>query len=122
MPVEKTNWDEVVSKLIRMTENGQLRWSVDPRLNGLREGVVGRAYAASFHERVIAIYEIRYKSYRDEDTWDWDTGVVVEFIDNDANSEWQLPSSPKFWKLLDVVKFQVAGVDKLLKELLAESS
>ena len=121
MPVEQA-WPEVVSKLILLTENGKLKWSADPRLNKLREIVVGRAFAANFHERTIAIYEMRYKSYRDEDTWDWDSGLVLEFIDEDGNSEWQIPSSPNLWKLLDVVKFQVAGVNKILKELLAEPS
>ena len=47
----------------------------------------------------------------------WNTGVVLEFIDEKGNNIWTFPDVKGLRDLLNSVKYQIAGVDDFLNDL-----
>ena len=112
----------VVRKLLSLTAAQKLAWSVDERLLRGRENVLGHVYTAKFGGSTFAIHEFQYQHFYDEDQWDWVPSVRLELIDLDGRLLYEFRVDQDMGtarQLLEAVRRQAAGVDDLVKRLLA---
>jgi hypothetical protein len=111
-----------VEKLIELTRNGELRWRPSHELCRRRSGTnfFGPAYIADVDGKQVAVFEYRFQNFTDVDEWHWDTGVTVEFVDQNYETEWVWPSPPGRFALLDAVRYQASEADDFLNRFLAK--
>lgn len=121
MTTDEKEWDGATRVLIRLTQDGELKWRIDNNLPKKREHIVGRAYVAPYESKMIAIYQYKYQYYKDEDDYDWLNDVAIEFVDDDGDCEWQWPKVESRWELLEAVRYKNSGAGSFLKTLLAKS-
>ncbi len=114
-------WTMAVKKLIQMTRDGELRWRPSHELCGRckETDIVSPAYLAEVDGKRVAIFEYRFMSFTDAEVWHWDTGVTIEFVDQNHESEWVWPSPQGRFELLDAVRYQAAEADDFLNRFLA---
>jgi hypothetical protein len=111
-------WEPVVEKLIEQTISGKVQWWPESKLDEVRENVVGDGYCAEVMGRRIAAYEFRYKRYSDEDLWEWDEDVAVEFVDADCKLLWRWPGVSNRYRLVDAIRYQHANAKQFANEFL----
>ncbi len=115
----ESQWEKAIKKLLDLTHSRKLEWTTLELLE--RDGIQGHAYVAAVQDRFIAVYEFQYKSYHDEDSWEWDNEVAIEFVDNNFNLEWRWPASPLRWRLLDEIRFQSSHASDFIEKFLEEA-
>lgn len=135
---EKKKWIEAVSKLIQLTQKGELSWDVvrgDEALVPVVDGVE-LVFVTDFRGRTLRLYK-RTKQVEGPEAGDLVVGssawqalpisrdypfqverVVLEFVDNLGNSLWKFPYTDALDDLYEAVEYQVAEVDEFLNELL----
>ena len=111
-----------VDKLIQMTRDDELHWLPSHDLCRRRSDTdfVGPAYLTDVDGKKVAIYEYRFQSFTDADEWHWDTGVTIEFVDQNYEPEWVWPSAKGRFGLLDAVRYQTSAADDFLNRFLAK--
>jgi hypothetical protein len=112
------NWDPAVEKLIEHTLSNRITWNPHPGLSSQRDEVKGEVYTARVQERLVAVYEYRFRSYDDLDAWDWTDDVAIEFITHDGTLEWRWPQSAHRWRLLDSIRYQRSQAGSFLESFL----
>ena len=118
MPTED-NWNEAARRLTVLTELGAVSWDDNRWSPTIRDGVVGDGvYGALYTNKWLMVYEYRYKAYIDEDRWDWQNDVAVEFVNEHGDLQWRWPKIPYRIRLLDAIRCKAAGADSFLKQLL----
>lgn len=120
-------WEEAVAKLVRMTESGQISWQPTYKLHERRghgAEIVGPAYVADVQGKRVAVYEFGYDEDESSDSSsaDWDSGVAMEFVDENFETEWVWPASGERWALLEAIRYRASGADRFLDAFLAEGS
>ena len=123
-------WEEATTKLIELTEQGVIHWSIDARLperrnetferTGRDVRVEGPVHVAEVNGKRLAVYEIRTLDL-DEDgrvRGCLGTNVVIEFINPDLETEWSWPSPMNRYELLESIRFQQSNAKGFLMELL----
>ena len=119
MPTDQ-DWAPAVKKLVALTESGKLTWDRFIGFPPRAEEIVGDALSAFVQARRIAVYEYRFKSYQDEDTWSWETEVAIEFVTDSGDLEWRWPATRYRWLLMDAIRSQRAKAPEFLRDFLAE--
>jgi hypothetical protein len=131
MSTEKNKWVDAVAKLIQLTQEGELKWTIDepPTLFSKRPNTrVEVVFVAKYGEKSLRLYERRFQEeFIDFDEFEmrpvpkveWRKVVVLEFIDDNGNGLWAFPSVEALNDLMSAVQYQVAGVKDFLTELLA---
>lgn len=131
MSTEKSKWVEAVAKLIQLTQQGELKWTIDEPPVSFSKGPNARVeivFVAKYGEKSLRLYERRFQEeFVDFDEFEmrpvpkteWRKAVVLEFIDDFGNSLWTFPSVEALNDLMSAVQYQVAGVKDFLTELLA---
>ena len=135
MSTEKRDpWKDAITRMISLTESGEIGWSLSTSIRSKRENVVGEVYTARYLEREIAVYEYRYKQYQsraatpmspiflhelDPDRWFWANSVSVEFVTVNGEVDWRWPTTPNHFALLDAIRRQHSGADVFLRKLLS---
>ena len=120
-------WEEATRKLIRLTEAGELNWANDHALADRRQDdmpVVGPAYTAEASGKRISVFEVRNLHW-DEDghllPWTG-TNVVIEFVDENGETEWVWPSPKGRYELLEAIRYQQSNAGTFLESFLATES
>ncbi|MDB5348324.1 MAG: hypothetical protein JWP89_6701 [Schlesneria sp.] len=114
-------WTMAAEKLIALTQAGEVQWQPSQDISRRRStaDIVGPAYVAEVDGKQIAVFEYQFKNFHDEDEWHWDTGVTVEFVDENYDTEWVWPSTGgSRFALLDAVRYQAAAADDFLSRFL----
>ncbi len=131
MSTEKNKWVDAVAKLIKLTQEGELKWTIDdppPNFSTRPNARVEVVFVAKHGEKSLRLYEKRFQEeFVDFDEFEmrpvpkveWRKVVVLEFIDDSGNSLWRFPSVEALNDLISAVQYQVAGVKDFLSELLA---
>jgi hypothetical protein len=115
----KLEWTDALEKIIILTKSGNLNWSKNQFLTSIRENdSVDIIYSTSVMNHIIIVYEYRYKKYSDEDNWDWDNEVAIEFVDLEGNLEWQWPTMPNRFNLIDAIRYNISGAGNFLRDFL----
>lgn len=120
MPTDQ-DWAPAVAKLVALTESRELTWDRFFHTPPRDHDIVGDTmFRANVQGRYIAVYEYRFKTYEDEDTWSWETEVAVEFVKSEGELQWRWPATSYRWALIDAIRAQVAGAPQFLEKFLAE--
>lgn len=131
MSVEKNKWIDAVAKLLKLTQDGELTWSVqEPPASFTKRpnSSVDVVFVAKHGDKLLRLYEKRFQEdvvdfdqfqLRQVMTTEWKKTVVLEFIDGNGNTLWVFPYVQALQDLASSVQYQVAGVKDFLAELLA---
>jgi len=131
MSTEKNKWIDAVAKLLKLTQDGDLSWSVqEPPVSFTKRpnSRVDVVFVAKYGDKLLRLYEKRFQEdvidfdefqLRQVMTTEWKKTVVLEFIDGNGNSLWVFPYVQALNDLVSSVQYQVAGVKDFLAELLA---
>lgn len=131
MSTEKNKWVDAVAKLIKLTQEGELKWTIDDPPSHFSKRPNARVevvFVAKYGEKRLRLYEKRFQEeFVDFDEFEmravpkveWRKTANLEFIDENGNSLWGFPSVEALNDLISAVQYQVAGVKDFLTELLA---
>ncbi len=115
-------YTQLVSKLTELTQSKQIEWNRNASPASLQspDNKVDIVYVTDFKDKKLRLYEERYKYFTDEDEFHWADRVILEFIDQFNRHVWQFPEIRTIWDLLRAVKYEEAGVDSFIKQILEE--
>lgn len=141
MASEKEQYIDAVVKLIKLTQEGKIKWTPQKPRDSLNRDagmIVDVFYSTQYNDRRLGLYESRYKveapasgtlsgfsgidfsrlfglSYPY-----WTSKVVLEIIDDSGKSLWTFPDVSGLSDLLNAVKYQVADVKGLIEDILKD--
>jgi hypothetical protein len=116
-------YDKIVEKLARDTAQGDVKWSVVPYGAIDRNNVVGLVYQASVKGQDIVVYEYRYKHYDDQENWEYEREVAIEFtIGGGYALELRFPPTRARWSLLENIRAQASGAEDFARKFLTNDS
>ena len=105
-------------RLMEETSLGRIQWKLGDVPSGLTTGtenVFTLFVETEFKQTRIAMYQVRYKYYHDEDEWSWAEVVVLAILDDYDRVLWESESDePEIRELYRIVRRNVSGVNKLL--------
>ncbi len=112
-------WVQLVADLIERTQENRLKWSsYVPKQNPNIQMV----YRTTHKDKGLRLYKIEPHTSTDNGPFGGIFGVrervVLEIIDAQQNPVWKVPDNPALNDLLEAVRYQVAGVDEFLTDLL----
>jgi len=138
MNAESSKWVEVASKLIKLTQEGRLKWKKaigDYSLDNIEN--TDLAFVTQYKNKTLRIYRFRYKVeaptaglssisnfstaisiYGERKYPYWASAVVLEFIDDQGNSLWKFPDTKALDDLYSSIQYTVAGVSDFLEDIL----
>lgn len=110
---------KLIDHLVELTQTGQINWvrDIPPRQILTTHNRIQQVYVTFYNGKNIRLYEEMYKYFTDEDEYYWQTQLVLEFIDENANSIWQFPQTSNGWDLLNAVKYRDANVDAFINDI-----
>src|SRR5690606_4470053 len=85
--------------------------------------VINPVYVAEYANKTIAVYEYRTRVFTDEDTWNWESGVSIEFVELDIDGVthdlrlrrlWRWPETAGARPLLEAIRYQSVQADDFL--------
>ncbi|MCR1025776.1 hypothetical protein NQT66_13215 [Cellulophaga baltica] len=119
---DKKNITNLVVKLNKMTQNGELNWSSHNSRLALndQEETVDKIYRTSYKGKYFRLFKYRSRDYTDEGVFYWITGWRLEITDENYNAEWTFPEERAVTDLYDSVRYQIVDVDDLLNELFSD--
>jgi len=135
MSEKQNKWVEAITKLIKLTQEGNLIWSPKTGMDANREDYrVDTFFVSKYKNKILRLYKCNYRI--DEpgplsqitsifsDTKRkypyWTSSITLEFIDDVGNTIWTFPYSNVLKDLLEAVRYQVAGVDDFIKDILED--
>jgi hypothetical protein len=112
MPDETKQWIDAIAKLTRLTQEGSLVWSATRDAPGAR----GATFYAEYKGKPMRLYRSIRPMFGG---FGGDREVMIlEFVDASGNSLWAFPETPAIDDLYEAVKYQVAGVQSFLDDIL----
>jgi hypothetical protein len=123
---EKNRWVDAVTRMIELTQQGKLIWSVEyiPAPDDGDRTMV--AFLARYKDKLIRLYKGRIRLEYDDlarvretmfPSPTWATKIVLEFVNTDGETLWTFPEVEALSDLLSAVQYQVAGVGDFLDEI-----
>ena len=113
---------QLITKLIRETAKGNVEWEVKnpPRsLNSETEQSVPLYLQADYKGKLLGVYDLRTKSYTDEDKFYWSESIGFCIVDAKGRVVWEsVERSPALLDLFNSAREQASGIDDILSELL----
>jgi hypothetical protein len=122
---EKNRWVDAVTRMIELTQQGKLPWSVEylPAPDEDDKQIV--AFQSLYKDKLIRLYKKTVRVQHDRETMfprsTWTTKVFLEFINADGETLWTFPEVDALSDLLSAVQYQVAGVADFLDEIFNET-
>jgi hypothetical protein len=120
---EENKFIKAIAKLIELTQDGTLKWTVSRETKELTKGtdnVIDLAYLAQEEVRQLRLYELKYKDYLDEFNFNWGNQPVLEIVDDLGHAAWTFPHNRALADLLEAVRYQTSGVDEFIDRLLSK--
>ena len=117
--VERNKWIVLVAKLLEATQEDKIRWASQqpPDAIFLSGERADKVYITEFLDRKFRIYDYSFKSWQDDERFEWQEGLKLEFIDDAGHSQFEVPTVAGIGDLLAAVKYQTADIDKFLQDL-----
>jgi hypothetical protein len=69
------------------------------------------------HSR-IATYPYKYRSWYDEEHFDWVDDVAIELVEHDGGKLWRFPDVGQRFALLEAIEYRVSGAEGFVKSYL----
>ncbi|WP_430317828.1 hypothetical protein [Pseudomonas nitroreducens] len=113
--------ERLILQVLRDTSKGDVNWQVgDPPESLIRgtDNYIPLYLEAKYKGKDIAVYEVRYKYYRDEDDWSWSADVKFIMLSGDVVVLETDSYSPALSQLFTAARSDAAGLDDLLDDLL----
>lgn len=115
---------QLITKLIRETAKGNLKWNVEdaPRsLNYETEQSVPLYLQTEYKDKILGVYDLRYKHFTDVDEYYWSESIGFCIIDDKGRVVWESKEfSPALLDLFNTAREQAAGIDDILDDLLSD--
>lgn len=111
-------WNDAAIKLAELTRAGDVKWSSNPAMAKLREDAVGSVFVGKYLDKLMCVYEYKYRRFTDVDEWEWETDVAIEFVTDGGALEWRWPAVAQRRSLLDAIRYAAANAGDFLKKLL----
>ena len=135
---EKRKWVDAVTRMIELTQQGEMQWVPTPP-NGIseKENRTSAVFRSSYKDKKLRIYErkVQERQLVDDDgglaslallrpkyQYVWVSQIVLEFIDGNGNTLWTFPRIGALRDLLSAVQYQAAGVNEFIDGLFEEPS
>lgn len=112
-----SRFSNMVARLIEETARGRMSWHLSNPPRNITDGtedLVNLYFEGRFKGTPFAIYEIRYKSFTDEDSFYWASTVVLSILDEGDRVLWSQNNYKEINELYDDVRRKASGVDRLL--------
>src|SRR2546423_1848886 len=132
MSSEQNKWADAVTKLIKLTQDGELRWrTATPSESDIesKDGLQGVVYVTDYMRSTLRLYKLRTKEsshfmfgggrVSKQSDFIWMETVKLELIDALGNTLFTFPQISGLKDLYSSVGYQTAGVDELLNNLLS---
>ncbi|MCH8808409.1 MAG: hypothetical protein IH993_01030 [Proteobacteria bacterium] len=116
---DNKKWISLIAKLLQLTQSGKIQWkAVSPAKENLpADERIALVYEADYLEQGLRIYEFEYKSWVDEDRFEWSNGIKLEFTDRLGRSLYSVSDILGLWDLLRAIKYKSANIDAFLEKL-----
>jgi hypothetical protein len=105
-------------RLMEETSLGRIKWRLGDVPIDLTIGTENKFslfVETAFKETRIAMYQVKYKYYHDEDQWSWSETIVIAILDDHDRVLWESESDEaEIRELYRIVRRNVSGVNKLL--------
>ena len=117
-----------VSKLNRLTKEGQIKWKRQRPPNSLlesrdSEGRITYFFGAEYMGKNIGVYEEKYRAYiEDTDSYSWEGRPVLGFFGEKWELEYEKTHIMGMWDLIDTIQYQLAEVEEFLDKILSKKS
>jgi hypothetical protein len=130
---KKDKWVEVITKLILLTQRAEIKWASVPPPETLigKDRYADIIFTTRFKNKNLRLYELNYEikkpdplnmlanlSIAPKEYPFWTSIIILEIVDAWDHPLWQFPYDSALRDLLSSVKYQVAGVDSFLDDLL----
>lgn len=113
---------QLLTKLIRETSKGGINWDVKIPPRSLREAtekVVPLYLQAEYKEKILGIYEVRTKTYHDEQEFHWSDGIGFCIVDDQGRVIWELNQYSNLLEdLFNTAREQASGIGDIFDDLL----
>ena len=120
----ETKTMQLITKLIRETAKGEIKWSVEdvPRsLNQATEREVPLYLETEYKGKLLGIYDVRSKNFFDEHAFYWNESIGFCIVDSDRRVVWELDEYfPALLDLFNTAREQASGVNDIIDDLLGE--
>lgn len=131
---DANSWEAARRRLTELTLDGGISWASHFDVSFGQEvdddRVINPVYVAQYANKTIAVYEYRTKVFTDEDTWNWESGVSIEFVELDVDGVtndlrlrrlWRWPETAGARTLLEAIRYQAVQADDFLNQILSEA-
>jgi hypothetical protein len=110
LPKNKIN--EFLEQVVERSHKGKLQWDIDERDQEFEndEEPIGYPSTTTLAPNYLRIAQVRYKIWSDEDRFDWESRIVLDFVDSAGKLLWRFPPNPKIPELYEVVRFESSGI------------
>lgn len=112
----------LIVKLNKLTQAGEITWEArdDHFRLGTHEEFLDKIYYCTYKTKNFRVYNYRYRYYTDEETYHWISRHRLELIDGMGETDYVFPEERAVSNLYDSVRYQVAGVDDIIDDLLED--
>jgi hypothetical protein len=125
---QTSDWIKAISKLSRLTVQGALKWTpVEMETNELPDpdDRPGRAFTADNKDKQYRVFEVKTRSYADEETFYWSTDYYLDIYTRKSPIAWyefltRSPSLPAVANLWRTIERKYAHQQGALDDLLAD--
>ncbi|RFZ95180.1 hypothetical protein D0C36_06535 [Mucilaginibacter conchicola] len=114
---------KIVAKFNRDTKEGKIVWSITrekPSSLSGSENLIDDVFVTQVLEKKLRLYRFQYKSYYDEDIYEWVDKYRLEFVGIWGNSEWTFPYEMPIFDLYESVRYKVSNIDKFMEDFLGD--
>ncbi len=133
MTEDKNKWIEAIAKLIKLTQDGKIKWfsySEAESLKKFPDDRIESSFFCTYKEKNLRIYKRLFKRHVPEfmgkffplgkDGSVYSTQTILEIFDNNDQTLWSFPKESILDDLLAAVLYQVSGIKYFLDDILKE--
>ena len=105
---------KAIIKFNRDTKEDKIKWEAvqgDPSSLGGTERLKGNVFKTRVLDKKIRLYRFEFRYYYEEELWQWQEGLRLEFIDGNNNTEWEFPADRTIQDLYDTVSYKTAKAE-----------
>jgi hypothetical protein len=123
MSEEKYKWLDATTRLISLTQQGKISWTVaGGHLQPRNTELISKVFISNSTSQTLRLYAGLGAVIRPNSVNPREKRIVLEFIDKNGGTTWQFPDNPALTDLLEVVQYQASGAQNFLAELEALAS
>jgi len=127
---------ESVTKIIKLTQEGNLKWSTSKieKVETRDDIRIDTVFICKFKNKILRLFKSSFKvikpgpfDFFTEKFFScarkypyWESSITLEFIDDAGITIWTFPNINALNDLFKAVQYQVAGIDEFLNEILKD--